>query len=54
MTRASDDRQLTDADVCLILGRRAIGKLELVLTAEGVYKREADGRWYRLSSEPAT
>jgi hypothetical protein len=36
-----------------MLGRKSIGKLELLLTEDATYERDADGSWHRLSSEPA-
>lgn len=50
---SDEDRVLSDSDVCRILGRKSVGKLELLLTDDGIYERDVDGRWHKLSSEPA-
>lgn len=44
---------LTDAEVCRILGREKIDRLQLVLIGDELYERSGDGRWYKLGSEPA-
>jgi len=43
---------LTDEDVCRLLGRKTIGKLEVLVTADAVYRRDVDGTWYKLDGEP--
>ena len=39
---------LSDADICRMLERKLVGKLELVATSAGTYKRDSDGTWYLL------
>ena len=52
MTLPGDAKQapaeLTDEDVCRYLGRKARGKLELVLVHASMYRREPDGVWRLL------
>ena len=46
--------ELSDRDVAKILGRKSASKLMLIATEEGMYERDADGTWRRLSDEPVT
>lgn len=41
--------ELTDQEVCRYLGRKTIGKLQLIVVHDTMYKREA-GAWRRLES----
>lgn len=50
MTSQAAPETLTDQEVCRYLGRKTIGKLVLVVVHDTMYRREADGVWYRLES----
>ena len=46
----ADPDELKDRDVARILGLKTGAKLPtLLLTEDGIYKRDVDGTWYRLS-----
>ena len=38
----------SDEEICRYLGRKARGKLELVVIHDTMYRREADGVWHRV------
>ena len=48
-TKAPAD-ELTDQEVCRYLGRKTIGKLQLIVVHDTMYRREADGVWQRVES----
>jgi hypothetical protein len=50
-TKAPAD-ELTDQDVCRYLGRKTIGKLQLVVVHDTMYRRESDGVWHLLPGLP--